>query len=110
MRWTCCDKKESGTWGSSGCKTRCHFPPFEGHPKLVDIVRKVRMGVFACFAYMAHHATLIARPPPTESTLWEPAVSGKFVKQTTCCGDENLTPMQLRRSSNKVLNDQFPTR
>eukprot|EP00752_Nemacystus_decipiens_P010357 g9227.t1 len=40
MRWTCCDKKEPGTWGSSGCKTRCHFPPFEGHPKLVDIVRK----------------------------------------------------------------------
>ncbi|CAN0561899.1 unnamed protein product, partial [Ectocarpus sp. 12 AP-2014] len=29
MRWTCCDKNDPGSWGSSGCKTRCHFPPFD---------------------------------------------------------------------------------
>lgn len=42
MRWTCCDKKEPGTWGSSGCKQRYHLPPPEGDAELVNIVRKVR--------------------------------------------------------------------
>lgn len=46
MRWTCCDKSDPGTWGSSGCKTRCHLPPFDGHPDFVDIVRKVPSNIY----------------------------------------------------------------
>lgn len=40
-RWTCCDRIEAGTWGSSGCKQRFHLPPFEGDPYLARIVQKV---------------------------------------------------------------------
>ncbi|CAM9204617.1 unnamed protein product, partial [Discosporangium mesarthrocarpum] len=40
MRWTCCDSKEPGSWGSSGCKRRYHMPPADGHPEFVEIVKK----------------------------------------------------------------------
>ncbi|CAM9187646.1 unnamed protein product [Choristocarpus tenellus] len=40
MQWTCCDSKEPGSWGSSGCKRRCHMPPANGHPELVEMVQK----------------------------------------------------------------------
>lgn len=60
MRWTCCDKNEPGTWGSSGCKNRCHFPPFEGHPKFINIVRKVGAG--SCVISFVANSVVSARP------------------------------------------------
>ncbi|CAM9718166.1 unnamed protein product [Chrysoparadoxa australica] len=40
-RWTCCDEKDPGSWGSSGCLRRHHMPPLEGSPALREKVSRL---------------------------------------------------------------------